>query len=190
MSAAPPTAAKEGTLRRRDASAARRPHARRCVCRGAREPKNWRLGLATPIRILASGLCRSKPANRIRKTASRTANAPRADTEVQGEERSQDTAPRESRDYYTRRFKPGSIKDQCGPLNDPYVASERDMEGPTRCGRGEPFSSARHAGNFGMACGSVRQHLLAAVDPMRTNGERYTAYAVYVALVAAARPIS
>lgn len=84
VSAAPPNAAKEGNLRRRSASAAARPHACRRVWRSAHAAKNSRLGLATPIRTLASWPRRSKPANGIRKVASFTASARCADTEAQG----------------------------------------------------------------------------------------------------------
>jgi hypothetical protein len=52
--------------------------------RTAHAAKNSRLGLATPICVLASGLRRPKPATRIRKVASSTATSPWTDTEAQG----------------------------------------------------------------------------------------------------------
>lgn len=73
VSAEPPNAAKEGNLRRRSASAALHSCSHRRVWRTAHAAKHSRLGLATPIRTLAPWPPRSKPPNRIRKSASFTA---------------------------------------------------------------------------------------------------------------------
>ena len=84
MSAARQKAAKEGKRRQGNPVAATRSRAHRGAWRTAHAAKNSRLGLATPARVLAPGLRRSKPANGIRKVASFTVKWLCADTSAQG----------------------------------------------------------------------------------------------------------
>jgi hypothetical protein len=102
ISVAPSRATKEGNLRREDASALARSRswaepaaadtrtagprsrAHRGAWRAAPAAENSRLALAPVVRVLAPGLRRSKRANGIRKTRSRTVNLRWTDTESQG----------------------------------------------------------------------------------------------------------